>query len=86
MVIVLIILYHKVRENHGGWPRPVEIAKGSVLIPMSWPTKEAERDSADRQWPEAEHGGGGPGADLLLQQQGGSGQGLQFSEYQFPLP
>ena len=39
--------YHKVRENHGGWPRPVEIARGSVLIPMSWPTKEAERVPTD---------------------------------------
>lgn len=52
---------------------------------MSWPTKEAERDSANRQWPEAKHGGGGPGTDLLLKQQGDSGQELQFSEYQFPL-
>lgn len=47
MVIVLIIMYHKVRENHGGWPRPVEIARGSVLISMSWPTKEAERVPTD---------------------------------------
>ena len=49
------------------------------------PTKEAERDSANRQWPEAKQGCGGPVTDLLLKQQGDSGQGLQFSEYQFPL-
>lgn len=62
----------------------MEIARGSVLISMSWPTKEAERDSANRQWPEAKHGCAGPVTDLLLKQQGDSGQGLQFSEHQFP--
>lgn len=46
MVITLIIMYHKVRENHGGLPRSVEIAKGYAVTSISSSTDEPGKDSA----------------------------------------
>lgn len=56
IAITLIIMYHRVREWHGGLCRPVETARSPVVTSVRSATGEAERDNAKDTGLSAKHG------------------------------